>query len=149
MLRGAAVLFCILPTTAVALAAQSPERLANASGLLNLMRNIGGAVGIGLVDTIVNVRPPAIAAQLGHALARGDASTATFLGLSPALVASGAAHPTSAALSFVRPMVDRGAATIAFNEAWLVLGILMACSLVALPLLQAGGRAQPLAVVGD
>ena len=36
--RGAAVLFCILPITNVALDAQPAAQLANASGLLNLMR---------------------------------------------------------------------------------------------------------------
>jgi hypothetical protein len=60
------------PITNVALAEQPAAQLANASGLLNLMRNVGGAVGIGLVDTIVNVRPAAIASELVSGLTHGS-----------------------------------------------------------------------------
>jgi DHA2 family multidrug resistance protein len=105
--------------------------------LLNLMRNIGGAIGIGLVDTIVNVRPAAIASQLISDLTRGSHRVADFVGL-PLDVVAGQAIATMDAsdLAFVRPIVARAAATVAFNEGWLLLGSLMTLSLLALPLLR-------------
>ena len=137
ILRGAAVLFCILPVTTVALESQPAERLSNASGLLNLVRNIGGAVGIGLVDTIVNVRPAAIADGLQRALTAGSRRTAEFVGL-PTDLFDGRplAHVDAAQAAFARPLVERAAATIAFNEAWLVLGGLTLLALVAAPFLR-------------
>jgi hypothetical protein len=39
-------------------------------------------------------------------------------------------------LALVRPVIARAAATVAFNEGWIVLGSLMALSLLALPLLR-------------
>jgi DHA2 family multidrug resistance protein len=137
VLRGAAVLFCILPITNVALDAQPAAHLANASGLLNLMRNIGGAIGIGLVDTIVNVRPPAIASQLISDLMHGSHRIADFVGLPVDLVAGqtmATMDPSDVAL--VRPIIARAAATAAFNEGWILLGSLMALALLALPLLR-------------
>jgi MFS transporter, DHA2 family, multidrug resistance protein len=136
-LRGAAVLFCILPITNVALDAQPAAQLANASGLLNLMRNIGGAIGIGLVDTIVNVRPPAIASQLTSDLMHGSQRVADFVGLPVALVAGqtmATMDPSDVAL--VRPIIARAAATVAFNEGWILLGSLTALTLLVLPLLR-------------
>jgi MFS transporter, DHA2 family, multidrug resistance protein len=139
VLRGVAVLFCILPITNVALEKQPAAELANASGLLNLMRNIGGAVGIGLVDTIVNVRPPAIASQIVSGLTHGSRRIADFVGVPVDLFAGQTmASIDPSDLVVVRPIIERAAATVAFNEAWILLGALMALSLLVLPLLRRG-----------
>jgi DHA2 family multidrug resistance protein len=136
ILRGAALLFCILPITKIALEPLPMAALANASGLLNFMRNIGGAIGIGVVDTIVNARPPAIAKGLLDQLVHGNAATATFVGIPKELLAG--VNPATADpgdIAFVKPIIARAAATVAFNEAWLVLGGGLAISLVLLPFL--------------
>jgi DHA2 family multidrug resistance protein len=137
ILRGAALLFCILPITNVALDELPPEELSNASGLLNFMRNIGGAVGIGLVDTIVNIRPATIAKELFAALQRGDAATAKFVGIPIDLLKGvdvSKADPQD--IAFVKPILERAAATIAFNEAWVLIGGVLLASLVLIPLLR-------------
>ncbi len=53
ILRGVAIMFCLLPPTRIALGALPPSEVADASGLFNLMRNLGGAIGIALIDTIL------------------------------------------------------------------------------------------------
>jgi DHA2 family multidrug resistance protein len=137
ILRGGALLLCILPATNVALDELPPAALANASALLNLMRNVGGAIGIGLVDTIINVRPAAIATQLVSGLARGDANVAKFVGLPAGLLAGvDLRHPDPDDARFFRPFIERAAATTAFNEAWFLLAAVMLLSLLALPLLR-------------
>jgi DHA2 family multidrug resistance protein len=137
ILRGAALLFCILPITNVALEALPADELSNASGLLNFMRNIGGAVGIGLVDTLVNVRPPAIAKHLVDQLVAGNAKTAAFVGL-PVDMLKGAdiAHADPSDVAFVKPIILRAAATIAFNEAWILIACIMLASLLLVPFLR-------------
>lgn len=133
-LRGAALLFCILPITAIALDPLPLESLSNASSLLNFMRNIGGAVGIGFVDTIVNLRPPAIAHQLLNDLVHGKAATAAFVGIPrDLLLGVDPAHADAADIAFVRPIIARASATIAFNEAWLLLAGLLTLGLVLTP----------------
>ncbi len=136
ILRGAALLFCILPITNVALENLPAEALSNASGLLNFMRNVGGAVGIGLVDTVVNVRPPAIAKHLLDQLVRGNATTAAFVGIPKDLLAGvNLTRVDPADIAFVKPIIARAAATVAFNEAWLLLGGILALSLLLAPFL--------------
>jgi DHA2 family multidrug resistance protein len=136
ILRGFAVLFCILPITNVALEEQPSQLVANASGLLNLMRNLGGAVGIGLVDTIINVRPHAIGTQIVAQLRSGSSAEAAFVGLPAYLFHGVPVHITLAQAQAARPLVERAAATAAFNEAWVLLGACMVASLAALPLLR-------------
>jgi len=141
VLRGAALLFCILPVTNVALDELPPEALANASGLLNFMRNVGGAIGIGVVDTIVNVRPHDIAARVLDQLVKGKAATAAFVGVPKDLLAGvNIAHADPGDMAFVKPIIARAAATIAFNEAWAAIGGLLVLSLLLVPFLRRASR---------
>jgi DHA2 family multidrug resistance protein len=141
ILRGAAVMFCLLPITNVALDELPADRLSNASGLLNLMRNLGGAVGIGLVDTIVNVLPPGIATRLLNDLVSGNAATAAYVGVPRDLLAGvNLAHADPGDIAFVKPIIARAAATMAFNEAWLVMGVILLLSFVLVPFLRRPSR---------
>ncbi len=142
VLRGASLLFCILPITDVALGSLPIRDLSNASGVLNFMRNVGGAVGIGLVDTIVSLRPAAIGTHLVAQLARGDARTAAFVGVPVGLLKGvDVAHADPADLALVKPVLERAAATVAFNEAWLLIGGLLLVSLLLIPFLRSPGAA--------
>lgn len=50
-LRGFSLMFCFLPNNVVALGGLSKEKVGNASGLYNLTRNLGGAVGLAMIST--------------------------------------------------------------------------------------------------
>lgn len=54
--RGLAQQFAVAPTVTLTLGSLPPARLKLASGLFNLMRNLGGAIGIALCGTVLNDR---------------------------------------------------------------------------------------------
>jgi DHA2 family multidrug resistance protein len=54
--RGLGLIFAIVPVTNTALGTLAPERVKNASGLFNLMRNLGGAIGLAAINTGLNDR---------------------------------------------------------------------------------------------
>ena len=54
--RGVSLMICMIPITNIALGTLPPERLKNASGLFNLTRNLGGAFGLALINTLLNKR---------------------------------------------------------------------------------------------
>jgi MFS transporter, DHA2 family, multidrug resistance protein len=56
VLRGAGMMLAIVPITSISLGTLSPDRLKNASGLFNLMRNLGGAVGLAGLNTVLDKR---------------------------------------------------------------------------------------------
>ena len=56
ILRGFGMMFAIVPITNISLGTLAPERLKNASGLFNLTRNLGGAVGLAGLNTVLNHR---------------------------------------------------------------------------------------------
>jgi MFS transporter, DHA2 family, multidrug resistance protein len=137
ILRGAGVMLCLLPTTAIALDGRSEEDLANACALFNLMRNLGGAIGIALVDTVIEQRAPVHVSALVARLVAGDPDAARVVGLPLERFHNAPLGPIEAATrEFVQPLVERAGLVLAFNEAWLVLGALFAASLLALPLLR-------------
>jgi DHA2 family multidrug resistance protein len=56
ILSGAGTGLMFVPLSTVAVGTLSNEQMGNASGLFNLLRNIGGSIGISLVDTMVSRR---------------------------------------------------------------------------------------------
>ncbi len=49
--RGFSLMFCFLPITSLAFVTLSPDDRHTASGLYNLMRNLGGAIGLAITNT--------------------------------------------------------------------------------------------------
>ena len=145
ILRGSAIMFCLLPPTRLALGHFPPERVADASGLFNLMRNLGGAIGLALIDTVIYGRAPILAEEIGQRLKRGDVSVSPLVGIPPETVATAATRTIDAALiETVRPLVERAGLVGAINEAWAMLAAITALSLLALPLIvtQRTGRTE-------
>jgi DHA2 family multidrug resistance protein len=135
ILRGSAIMFCLLPPTRLALGHFPPDRVADASGLFNLMRNLGGAIGLALIDTVIWGRAPILAEEIGQRLKRGDVSVSPLVGIPPETVASAATRTIDAALiETVRPLVERAGLVGAINEAWAMLAAITALALLALPL---------------
>ena len=56
VLQGVALAFLFIPLMALAMAKISPEKMGNATSIFNLMRNIGGSVGIAVMTTFLSRR---------------------------------------------------------------------------------------------
>jgi DHA2 family multidrug resistance protein len=145
VVRGVGVMFCLLPVTRVALGHLPDARVPDASGLFNLMRNLGGAIGIALIDTVIYGRTPGHATSMIERLAAGDRATAAFIGLPLEQFTGQALGPVDEATKqIVRPLVERAALVQSINEAWALLALLMLLALLALPF--ASWRRRPGAV---
>ena len=134
VLRGVAMMICLLPATRLALDGWPPKEVADASGLFNLMRNLGGAIGISVVDTIVEQRTPGHAVTLAARLQAGSPEAARLVGLPVAMFHNRDMGPVDPiARAMVAPLVRHAALTQSINEGWLVMGALFALSLLMLP----------------
>ena len=131
--RGAAIMLCLLPSTELALSRFDLADIPNASGLFNLMRNLGGAIGLALIDTVLEQRAPAHIAAIVTRLQAGDAATARLVGL-PTERFTGVpiGQVDEATRALVTPLVERAGLVAAFNDAWLVIGGLVALSMLVL-----------------
>jgi DHA2 family multidrug resistance protein len=138
LVRGIAIMFCLLPPTQLALGALSASQVPDASGLFNLMRNLGGAIGIAVIDTILYGRTVGHGEALRGRLIAGDVSAAQAIGLDPQIFLHPPPDATQATIdSYVRPMVERAAFAMSVNEAW---ALLSAVALIALLLVWFAGK---------
>jgi DHA2 family multidrug resistance protein len=135
VLRGVAIMFCLLPPTRIALGALPDAEIPDACGLFNLMRNLGGAIGIALIDTILYGRVGIYATDFRDRLLAGDVSAAIAIGLKPSLFLSRPpGPPDDAAIAYVRPMVEKASLALCINEAWAMLALVAVVGLLLVPL---------------
>ncbi len=73
ILRGVSLMICMVPINNLALGTLPPDQLKNASGLFNLTRNLGGAVGLAMINTILNDRMDLHLQRLHESVAWGRA----------------------------------------------------------------------------
>jgi DHA2 family multidrug resistance protein len=133
LVRGCAIMFCLLPPTRLALGHLPLAEVPDGSGLFNLMRNLGGAIGLALIDTVIYGRAPAHARDIIARLLSGDVATAHAVGIPTDLFLSqhGPVDPATRAL--LEPMIQTLALVRAINEAWLLAAVITLAALAALP----------------
>ena len=56
VLRGVALMMCYLPANMIALGSVPPDKLKNSAGLYNLTRDLGGAIALATIGTLMNER---------------------------------------------------------------------------------------------
>ena len=114
-----------------------PARLKLASGLFNLMRNLGGAIGIALCGTVINDRTNLHYSRLADHLNNASLSVTEFVQSNISRLVSQGISPdiaSSAALKNLSAITLREARTQAFSDAFylIMLGFLIAALLVPL-----------------
>lgn len=134
VMRGVSVLLCVLPVTRLALDGWNDDDSAEASGVFNLKRALGGAIGIALIDTILERRTPGHVADLVERLQAGEREAAAFVGLPLERFTGVPLPPLDAATQeALRPLVERAALTVSFNEAWLAVGASFVLAMCVVP----------------
>ncbi len=129
VVRGGIVALCILPPTRFALGLLPLARVSEASGLYNLCRNLGGAIGIALIDTIMFSRGPEHADRLLGLIKSNPAEAAALM----AIGVDELPDPQDPlGLMAVMDAVEQASLTFAINEAWLLLAAVTASGLVLL-----------------
>jgi MFS transporter, DHA2 family, multidrug resistance protein len=134
VVRGVAIMFCLLPPTRLALGALPEAQVPDASGLFNLMRNLGGAIGIALIDTIIYGRTGGHAEALRDRLIAGDITAARAIGLDLELFTHRPPDVSDATVeAYLRPMIEKAAFALSTNEAWTLLACAALLGLLLVP----------------
>ncbi len=146
VLRGLPQVFAVAPSVNLGLGSLPPARLKYASGLFNMMRNLGGAVGIAVCGALVNDRTNfhflAIASNLtprNGAMGRLADGLAGRYGAVPGSPAEGHA----AALRQLWSLAYREASTLAFADAFRAIMIAFAFATCLVPLLRVAAARPP------
>jgi MFS transporter, DHA2 family, multidrug resistance protein len=141
VLRGVSLMLCMVPITNLSLGTLPPAEIKNASGLFNVSRNLGGAVGLAVINTLLNDRQDLHLARLRESVTWGrepvertlDTLTRTFAPL------GSDAHLS--ALQNIANMVRQQALVMAFADVFLALTGLFFVLVLATRLMQRPQRA--------
>jgi len=79
LLQGTGMALTFVPLTTATMQAIPQQRMGNATSLFNLMRNIGGSVGIAVTGTMLTRQRQAVGTVLGENLSAYDIQTQTLL----------------------------------------------------------------------
>ena len=136
ILRGASLMLCMVPITNAALGTLPPHRIKNASGLFNLTRNLGGAVGLALINTVLNDRMDLHLQRLREQVSWGrDVAVETLNTMTQAMSPLGS-EASSAALAQLAHIVRREATVMAIGDVFFLLTLLFAGIALLTPLMR-------------
>lgn len=136
MLRGFALMLCIVPSVNMALSGVPPQDLGAASGLFNLMRNLGGAIGIAVVNSWLQDDSRIAAARLsegmGHHARPATEAMAALAGRIGAFTPDGAHAATMAQATLAR-VVAREALAMGFDDVFRLMAYMFIAALAMVP----------------
>jgi DHA2 family multidrug resistance protein len=150
LVQGAGLSLLFVPLTTVAMDPIPRERMGNATSLFNLMRNIGGSIGIAVTATMASRGQQATTTLLSAHVTPYDAQTQNlFAQIRAGFIAGGADAVTATrrAYAALAGLVQRQAAMVSFVSLFELLAV-MFVALVPLVLLMKRPRGGPMAPAG-
>ncbi|WP_213739415.1 DHA2 family efflux MFS transporter permease subunit [Bradyrhizobium sp. dw_411] len=136
LVRGLFVMLCIVPSVTMALSGFQGPELRSASGLFNLMRNLGGAIGIATVNTWLQDNTRIQALRFGEALSHSGRPARDVMAALARQLHAMTPDPDRALLmaqGLIGHIVARESLTIAFNEVFRLMSWMFFFALVMVP----------------
>jgi len=122
VLRGVGMMFAMVPTNNIALGTLAPDRVKNASGLFNLTRNLGGAVGLAIINQVLNDRTDLHISRLQEKVTWGNTTATETLNMLTQRL-QGMGDASLMALKQLSQIVHRQAVVMGYGDAFFMLTI--------------------------
>jgi DHA2 family multidrug resistance protein len=133
--RGVALMFCYLPANMIALGTIAPDKLKNAAGLYNLTRELGGALGLATIGTVMNDRLHFHWSRLIENINPARPVVQQFLDIQTSRfepLISG--DPAPVALKLLAGVVQREALVLTYSDAIMMIGVVFLVGVMLMPL---------------
>jgi DHA2 family multidrug resistance protein len=133
--RGCSLMFCMVPINNLALGTLPIAKLKNAAGLYNLMRNLGGAIGLAVINTTLNLRFDLHYARMREQITWGSARAEEILA-TLAQRYGDFAESDLMSLKRVAALVRREAQVMSFADVFLIVTGLFVMMILLLSLME-------------
>ncbi|MEZ5289373.1 MAG: DHA2 family efflux MFS transporter permease subunit, partial [Vicinamibacterales bacterium] len=130
--QGLGLSMLFVPLTTISMDPVPRERMGNATSLFNLMRNLGGSIGIAVTGSLLARKQQGYFGVLGEHVNNFSAASRQMLeSLQNAMVAQGADPVTASerAYALVAGMIQQQAAMLSFVDIFRLLGVMFICLL--------------------
>jgi DHA2 family multidrug resistance protein len=122
ILRGMGMMLAMVPTNTIALGTLAPDRVKNASGLFNLTRNLGGAVGLAVINQVLNERTDLHISRLHDRINWGNATAVETLNMFTQKM-QGMGDAALMAMKQLSQIVHRQAVVMGYGDAFFMLTV--------------------------
>src|SRR2546430_4983703 len=122
ILRGIGMMFAMVPTNTIALGTLPPDRVKNASGLFNLTRNLGGALGLAVINQVLNERTDLHITRLQERVTWGNATATETLNMLTQRL-QGMSDAALMAMKQLSQIVHRQAVVMGYGDAFFMLTV--------------------------
>src|SRR5258705_13247392 len=120
ILRGIGMMFAMVPTNNIALGTLAPELVKNGSGLFNLTRNLGGAVGLAVINQVLNERTDLHISRLHDRVHWGNATATETLNMFTQRL-QGMGDAALMAMKQLSQIVHRQAVVMGYGDAFFMM----------------------------
>jgi len=121
-MRGSGVMIAMIASQQVTMSTLPPHMVKNASGLVNLFRNVGGAFGLAFLNTSLTTNTAIHMGELTSRISQTSTQMTDMLSGMQSMMAS-SINPEGAAMKAVYGILQRQATTLAFGDAFAMLAI--------------------------
>lgn len=131
--RGSSLMLCMVPINSVAMGTLAPHEMKNASGLFNLTRNLGGAVGLAIINTFLNNRWDLHLTRLHEQVTWSSEKAQQWLSTLTGAYSSLGSDANLAAMKKLAGFVRREALVMALADVFLLIALIFAAMLLFVP----------------
>jgi len=136
IIRAIGQALTLAPLSNVSLGSVAPQDAAAASGISNMMRNLGGAIGTAVLATIVTKREQFHSNIIGQSVDLGREEVRSRIAeMTNYFLSHGVADPAAAhaqAIIALGKVVKRQALVLGFSDTFMVLGVVLLLSAAAI-----------------
>jgi DHA2 family multidrug resistance protein len=135
--RGVSLMLCYLPANMIALGSVPQDKLKNASGLYGLTRDLGGAIALATIGTLLNNRMQFHWNRLIEEVNPARPAVQQFLAAQANRLDSMIPGDTHrAAVTMLGNLVHREALVLSYNDVLLLLGGFFVAGMMLMPLVR-------------
>ncbi|WJH40899.1 DHA2 family efflux MFS transporter permease subunit [Aliirhizobium terrae] len=136
ILRGFGLMMCMVPINNIALGTLPPARIRGASGLFNLTRNLGGAVGLAVISTLLSNRQDVHYERIREGLDWGNPMALDQLNNMASNLNSYGLDGTTGAIRRMVNMVTQQAVVMSFSDVFLMLTVLFGLMILGVAMIE-------------
>jgi DHA2 family multidrug resistance protein len=138
LIRGGALMFCFIPTNNIALGSMPKEKVPNASGLYNLNRNLGGAIGLALMSSVIAAKTKTFSQYISENMPLNSSLVQERIDLVNSLLSMTISDDSADTLNemsyaLLSGVIQKNAFVLAINDIFVAVSLLFALGLVMLP----------------
>jgi len=145
VIRAVGQALVMVPLSAVAMVGITQEEAGDASGLFNMMRNLGGAIGTAVLETYFTKREQYHSFIINAHVSLYEPATQNRLAaLQHYFLANGTAHPAAAmarAIAVIGATIKAQATVMGYADCFGLLGTILVVSVALMALLKGGAIA--------